>query len=255
MRRRSELNIPDWARKIEDMRHGRNLSQEGFGSRLGVSAMAVSRWERGAAEPTGETYIRLGNLAEAPLCWFFWKRAGLRLSDVTRVLPDAHQRFSENRIFDVQFVKAGSKRKPSLNKASLVVIPLLSVHAGTPGAQGDTSDLTDIQPESVLAAPRDWCPNPPSTVCLRVKGDSMSPLILDGYIVAVDTAATENNDLVGQIVIAWHREKGLLVSRLIRFDHMDALVSDRREYESVSLTAGSDWRIVGKVLWWTGKAR
>ncbi len=228
MRRRSELNIPDWARKIEDMRHGRNLSQEGFGSRLGVSAMAVSRWERGAAEPTGETYIRLGNLAEAPLCWFFWKRAGLRLSDVTRVLPDAHQRFSENRIFDVQFVKAGSKRKPSLNKASLVVIPLLPGHAGTPGAPGDTSDLTDI---------------------------SMSPLILDGYIVAVDTAATENNDLVGQIVIAWHREKGLLVSRLIRFDHMDALVSDRREYEAVSLTAGSDWRIVGKVLWWTGKAR
>jgi hypothetical protein len=42
---------------------------------------------------------------------------------------------------------------------------------------------------------------------------------------------------------------------MIRFDHMDALVSDRREYEAVSITAGSDWRIVGKVLWWTGRAR
>lgn len=51
------------------------------------------------------------------------------------------------------------------------------------------------------------------------------------------------------------REQGLLVSRLIRFDHMDALVSDRREYEAVSITAGSEWRIVGKVLWWTGRAR
>ncbi len=155
----------------------------------------------------------------------------------------------------MQFVKAGIEKKPLLEKASLVVIPLLPVHAGTPGAQGDTCDLTDIQPESVLAAPRDWCPNPPSTVCLQVRGDSMSPLILDGYIVAVDTSATENDDLVGQIVIAWHKEKGLLVSRLIRFDHMDALVSDRREYEAVSLTSSSDWRIVGKVLWWTGKAR
>ncbi len=255
MRTRSEIVVPEWSRKIEDMRHGRNLSQEGFGGRLGVSAMAVSRWERGVAEPTGETYIRLGNLADAPLCWFFWKRAGLRLADITRVLPEAHRRVSEDRIFDVQFVEAGSGKRPSIEKASLVVIPLLPVHAGTPGTQGDTSDLTDIQPESVLAAPRDWCPNPPSTVCLQVKGDSMSPLILDGYIVAVDTSATENDDLVGQIVIAWHREKGLLVSRLIRFDHMDALVSDRREYEAVSLTAGSDWRIVGKVLWWTGKAR
>ena len=135
------------------------------------------------------------------------------------------------------------------------MIPFLPVHAGTPGVQGDHHDLTDISPESVLAAPRDWCPNPPSTVCLRVKGDSMSPLILDGYIIAVDTSATENDDLVGHIVVAWHREQGLLVSRLIRFDHMDALVSDRREYDSVSITAGSDWRIVGKVLWWTGRAR
>jgi len=256
MHRRSEISPPEWSRKIEDMRHGRKLSQEGFGNRLGVSAMAVSRWERGVAEPTGDTYIRLGNLADASLCWFFWKRAGLRRSDITRVLPEANRGSAQNRLFDVQFANAGSRKKNHpLPEVDLVAIPLLPVHAGTPGAQGDTSDLTDIAPESIMAAPRDWCPNPVSTVCLRVKGDSMSPLILDGYIVAVDTSATENDDLVGQIVIAWHRERGLLVSRLIRFDHMDALVSDRREYDSVSITAGSEWRIVGKVLWWTGRAR
>ncbi len=66
MRRKSDTIVPEWARKIEDMRQTRKLSQEGFGSRVGVSAMAVSRWERGVAEPTGETYIRLGNLADAP---------------------------------------------------------------------------------------------------------------------------------------------------------------------------------------------
>src|ERR1700731_5399389 len=104
------------------MRHERKLSQEGFGNRLGVSAMAVSRWERGVAEPTGETYIRLGNLAASPLCWFFWKRAGLRLSDVTRVLPEANRRFAENRIFDVQFVNAGNQKKQSLAKFDLVAI-------------------------------------------------------------------------------------------------------------------------------------
>ena len=129
MRRKSDIVVPEWSRKIEDMRQTRKLSQEGFGSRVGVSAMAVSRWERGVAEPTGETYIRLGNLAEAPLCWFFWKRAGLRLSDVTRVLPEANRRFAENRIFDVQVVNAGSQKKHSLAKVDLVAIPLLPVHA------------------------------------------------------------------------------------------------------------------------------
>jgi SOS-response transcriptional repressor LexA len=255
MRRKSETVALEWSRKIEDLRRSRKLSQADFGSRLGVSAMAVSRWERGAAEPSGEMYIRLGNLAGASHCWFFWKRAGLRLSDVTRVLPETHRRFASSRIPDVHLVQAGGKKKQSLTQANLVAVPLLPVHAGAPGSRGDNIDLAEIPPESVLAAPRSWCPNPASTMCLRVKGDSMSPLILDGYIIAVDTSDTESSNLVGQIVVATHKEKGLLVSRLIRFDHMDALVSDRREYEAVPVTAGSEWRIVGKVLWWTGLAR
>jgi hypothetical protein len=81
----------------------------------------------------------------------------------------------------------------------------------------------------------------------------MSPLILDGYIIAVDTADVRRNMLVGKIVVAWHSEKGLLVSRLIRFDHTDALVSDHREYGSVSLAPEFAWRIAGAVLWWIGR--
>jgi transcriptional regulator with XRE-family HTH domain len=253
--RKAEIATPEWSARIESVRQKRKLSQADFGRQLGVSAMAVSRWERGVAEPTGETYIRLGNLADDSLCWFFWKRAGLRLSDVIRVLPEAHRHLAESRIPNVSLVHAGSRKKHSWKKASLVAIPLLPVHAGTPGSQGDNIDLAEIPPESVLAAPLEWCPNPTSTICLRVKGNSMSPLILDGYIIAVDTSDIEHSRVVGQIVVALHKEKGLLVSRLIRFDHTDALVSDQREYEALPVTAGSEWRIVGKVLWWTGRAR
>lgn len=83
----------------------------------------------------------------------------------------------------------------------------------------------------------------------------MSPLILDGYILAVDTLDVHRDSLVGQIVVALNADKGLLVSRLIRFDHTDALVSDHREYKSISMAPKSAWRILGKVLWWIGKAR
>lgn len=251
---RREVTSTEWSVKVEGLRRGRKLSQADFGAQLGVSAMTVSRWERGVAEPGGETYIRLGNMAGDPLCWFFWKRAGLRLSDVTRVLPVARRRFAQSRIGEAQLVHAGSQKRQLLKKVNLVAIPLLPVHAGTPGSLGDNFDLAEIPPESVLAAPIDWCPNPTATMCLRVKGNSMSPLILDGYIVAVDTSEIEKDNLVGHIVVASHKEKGLLLSRLIRFDHMDVLVSDHREYGSVPVTAGSEWRIVGKVLWWTGRA-
>jgi SOS-response transcriptional repressor LexA len=255
MFRKAEVVAPEWSLKIEGVRRDCKLSQADFGCQLGVSAMTVSRWERGVAEPSGETYIRLGNIAGDPLCWFFWKRADLRLSDVTRVLPGARRRFAASRLPMVHMVHAGPGKKHSLKNVDLVAIPLLPVHAGTPGSPGDNLDLAEVPAESVMAAPVDWCPNPASTLCLRVKGNSMSPLILDGYIIAVDTLDVERDNLVGHMVVASHKEKGLLVSRLIRFDHIDVLVSDQRDYSSVPVTAGSEWRVVGKVLWWTGRAR
>jgi len=218
--------------------------------------MAISRWERGEAEPSADAYIRLGNLTGDPLCWFFWGRAGLRMADVMRVLPKVSRRLRTDRIANVQVVHAGAERKWRSAKEALVAIPLLPIRAATPGEKGDkVADLDQLKPEAMLAAPIDWCPHPTSTVSLRVKGNSMSPLILDGYIVAVDTADVSHDGLLGQIVVAWSKEKGLLVSRLLRFDHTDVLVSDHREYESVSLAMESRWRIVGRVLWWTGRAR
>jgi phage repressor protein C with HTH and peptisase S24 domain len=69
-------------------------------------------------------------------------------------------------------------------------------------------------------ASRMGAPIPARTMSLRVKGNSMSPLILDGYLIAVDTSETAHEKMLGQIVVAWNRdEKRLLVSRLIRFDH------------------------------------
>jgi DNA-binding transcriptional regulator YiaG/SOS-response transcriptional repressor LexA len=255
-RPRSETSAPEWSRKIEAFRQSLKLSQVEFSQRLGVSPMSVSRWERGALSVPTSVYIKLGNLAGDPLCWYFWARAGLRSEDVMRVLPAARDRLHEGRMADVLLVDVGKHRTSQLTPSDFVAIPLLPVHAGAPGEKGDKEvDLEQVRPETMLVAPKDWCPHPDSTVCLRVKGNSMSPLILDGYIIAVDTFDVRREPLVGKIVLASNPEKGLLVSRLIRFDGADALLSDHREYESVSLATEANWRIIGIVLWWTGKAR
>ena len=55
-------------------------------------------------------------------------------------------------------------------------------------------------------------------------------------------------------MVAWNRQKGLLVSGLTRFDHTEPLASDQGEYASVSLATESRWRAMGRVWWWTGRA-
>lgn len=112
----------------------------------------------------------------------------------------------------------------------------------------------DARVESMIAAPKDWCPNPPATTCLRVRGKSMMPLIDDGYILVVDSSQTDSAKLNGKVVIAWHRDKGLTVSRLQHYDHTNVLQPESREYESIVLNSKPNWKIVAKVLWWIAKA-
>ena len=86
MRAAAKLAPPEWARRIQDLRHRLNLSQTGLAELLKVSAMAVSRWERGINEPPGEAYVTLGKMAGSPACWFFWERTGLKKADLERAL-------------------------------------------------------------------------------------------------------------------------------------------------------------------------
>jgi transcriptional regulator with XRE-family HTH domain len=78
--------VADWAKCIAELRKRLEMTQTELAERLGVTAMTVSRWERGLVEPTASGYIGLGNLSDAKDSWYFWKRAGLNEQHVRRVL-------------------------------------------------------------------------------------------------------------------------------------------------------------------------
>ena len=84
MRSGARLAKPVWATRIEKLRNRLGLNQTDFARQLNVSAMAVSRWERGVNEPPAECYIQLGKMAGPPDCWFFWECVGLTRADINR---------------------------------------------------------------------------------------------------------------------------------------------------------------------------
>ena len=241
----------EWASRIVNLRHRFGMSQSELGKRLNASAMAVSRWERAVQEPPADVYIQLGNLTGDPECWYFWGRTGLHSADLMRVLPAVRSRLQKDRLPEMRIVQAGAHKVAA--KAELVAIPLLDVTAATHGGKGDSVNLLEqARPESMMAAPKEWCPNPAYTSCLRVQGRSMMPLIHDGYIIVVDTLQTNRNKLYGEIVVAAHHIQGLVVSRLQCFDDTEVLVPENREYDSIPISTNG-WRIVAKILWWIGK--
>jgi SOS-response transcriptional repressor LexA len=130
--------------------------------------MAVSRWERGISEPPSHTYIELGNIAGDPLCWYFWGRAGLSREDLLRVAPRLQERLRQAQMPHLEIVSAGSGAKAKADEGfRLVAIPLLKTVAASHGEKSDDHALLEDAPiESMIAAPKDWCPNPSTMSCL-----------------------------------------------------------------------------------------
>ncbi len=242
-----------WGPRIQALRQHLKLTRPALAKQLSVSGNTVARWERGTEEPSPGAYIKLGNIAGEPSCWEFWKEAGLYSGDFVRALPAVRLHMRKNDRPDLQIVHAGSGQR-LFSKPQLHAIPLLPVRVAAYGHQGDkVVDLDRMPPEGLIAAPSHWAPNPAVTTSLRVRGDSMAPVLCDGYIIVIDTSENSPKDLIDKIVVAWHPDKGLTVAWLKLLDGGVTLVPQSTEYGSVALGSDKGWRIIAKVLWWIGK--
>jgi SOS-response transcriptional repressor LexA len=155
------------------------------------------------------------------------------------------------------------KRKPAAGTRGVkfsklsshaVEIPLLKDPASTGSPrQIDEGDIEDYMP-----LPGSLCPNPDATVCIKVVGDSMSPMLEDGYIVAVDTAQTDRARLHGQMVAARDPEGGVTIKWLRLSGRQEILLPQHtsKRHQPVILSSSEDdesgWAVVGRVLWWIG---
>lgn len=74
----------DPANRIAALRKHLGLLQTQFADLFGVTQAAVSQWESGYREPSGQIYIRMGNLANDGDCVWFWERGGVDIRAIER---------------------------------------------------------------------------------------------------------------------------------------------------------------------------
>ncbi|HET9741808.1 MAG TPA: S24 family peptidase [Terriglobales bacterium] len=240
MRAGTKLARPEWAVQIERLRERLHLNQAGLARLLNVSPMAVSRWERAVNEPEAAFYIHMGTLSGDPDCWYFWQRAGLPASDLKRALRKS--------------------RSPRTTHAAAEAVEthsvaLLGVTAGTSGPGDNDPNLEQIPEVAKLMAPKDWSEHYDQVRCLRVSGDGMAPLIANGSIVAVDLSPLERSQLNNAIVLAWHKDHGLMVRRLKRTTGVELLVAESDRHPATAIPFDLNWRVLGRVIWWMSKPR
>jgi SOS-response transcriptional repressor LexA len=242
-------SLPEWATQITALREHLTINQAELARRMECSAMTISRWERGLLQPSAEHFIQLGNLGDKSEAWFFWEKAGIQPAKMAHALG-GRSRKKLTEAPGLELVRSGPVARLDQKLPQVVGVPLLRGAVGAHGADGDHRSLRTMPVAEMVGVPASWSPNPAYTSLLRVKGHSMEPLIRQGDLIAVDSYQTERAKLYGKIVIASSHSHGLTVSRLRRYETLEMLEAENREYESIVLSKSGGWRIVGRALWW-----
>jgi SOS-response transcriptional repressor LexA len=126
-----------------------------------------------------------------------------------------------------------------------------------PAAAGTPRAINEKDVDEVLPLPKSLCPNADHLVCIRVEGDSMSPILEAGYIVAIDTSQVDPRRLHGNMVAARAPDGGVTI-KWLRKSGKDLMLIPQHtsmRHQPVVLPATEEdheWGIVGRVLWWLG---
>jgi SOS-response transcriptional repressor LexA len=129
-----------------------------------------------------------------------------------------------------------------------VTVRLLSDSA----AAGNPSCINENDIEGYAVTYRAWCRNPEMTTCVRVRGDSMSPLIPDGSIVAINHLKRHPEKLKGKIVAALV-DDGVTIKYFDYTDNHFVLYPENRQYTPIFLKKSRENLIIGKVEWFWGR--
>ena len=242
------MKHPEYARRIKRLRGVLQLTQHTLAERLHVRPQVVASWEQGRRVPSATSYRRLADLAPPKEAWFFLNQIGVtkRLvrtkwqEGVTRRSPKNAKKLPRA-VVSIRILEA--------NNMPFLQIPLL--RAGGPPTP---RKLTPEDMESVIAIPAGVLPEKPDAyVGFRQRGDSMAPVLRDGFIVVVDQTMSDPTRLAGCMVAAWGKEGLLLRWLAAESPGREMLLRPRNpDYPTDRLDASDTNRILGKVVFWWG---
>lgn len=252
----------EWPTKIKHLRRGLGLSQEQLASRLAVTKKTVAEWEQGRQPLSPERTLQLARLApRGQLRRWFTRHALARIGADPYLVLDAFRRGRRARPSQalpgtaelrVVALAGWSERFRALEGLDhYVAIPLLK-DAAAAGSPREVSDA-DIDGYALIHYP--WCPNPGNYTCLRVRGDSMTPILHHDAIVAVDHSQCDPFALNHKMVAA-HHDGGVTIKWLERHPGGDLrLVPENKSYPTLRLPRTQENPVVGMVAWWWNRQR
>ncbi len=227
------------------------MSQQSLAEAVGTTQSNVAKWERGAYKPSPQLFLKLSTVFEgefempAFMEWGGVPKEYFLGATQPNMMPTV---VAEAAIRDAQMSRAVDLAAAGLLKeGDIRMVPLLR----DPAAAGTPHAIDETVIERLVPIPEDWLPSGGELFMLKVEGDSMSPVILDGALVIVDVSQNDPRKLANAIVVA--NDGGVALKWLCE-DRGTYLLAPN--YVSAShpvrvLKKGSS--VIGRVVKWIGE--
>ena len=228
--------------RIRNLRESRNMTPEKLAEKLGVSRVAVNRYETGARKANQDVLFELANIFHVSINDFFPKTTSIGnaqdLVDIyEQLLPDRQKavyNYTTN-----QLDKQKNAYSSMLGEDRHIVYLYGAVSAGT----GEYIPQDESKPEKIIVEGK----VPDHDFAVRVNGDSMEPLFTDQQIIYVnkaDKSEVRNH----QFVIAELNGEFFIKKLQIDGDGSIKLISLNKKYSDIQIHDYDDFVIRGIVI-------
>jgi len=214
---------------IKDLRKSLGLSQAEFGSRIGLSGLTVSRYERGDIVPSVEVLTEIQKIFNVSPNWLLMGEGEIFKKEEIELLAEGETTY-----------------RYRYKEEEFVLIPLMS---GRISAGGGLIPDNTIQVQ--LAFRQDWIKRygePKRMSLIRVSGDSMEPTLYSGDIVLVDHNRNYIDPQGGIYAIVI--DDMVMIKRL-QPDHLSKkilVISDNNKYRAIEANP-DELFIQGRIIW------
>lgn len=218
--------------RIREVRDRLGLDQKAFAEHLGITQSVVSEWESNRYDPSSMALVAIGRLAPSDQNWWY-EKAGPQYAERLKSSP-----LGRSSVADV-----------SSQDERVTWVPLMRDAV----AAGAARSISEYEVERQIPFILDYIQNGAKLRALKVRGDSMAPVIHEGDIVVVDASQQNPKKLVGKMVAA--RVGDGVTIKWLRKDQDDFLLVPQHVSLAIPvqiLRPDADWSIVGVVMKWIG---
>ena len=225
------------------------LPQTKIAKICGVTHQAANRYFKKGLIPNYDAMLRIAKYANVSMEWLLTGKEPKELSAIVAgeaevlyqaptiniITPEEHKKLLQN----IGLLK------------TFFLIPIISEHI----AAGDPLSISEKDIQGFVGMHKTWIKQGHTYRCLQVRGDSMHPIIRDGFIVAIDLDEHDPLKLERQIVAA--RLKDGITLNYLNLTKKDYILSPHNitEYKPLVIPRTVPNPIVGKVAWWWGKQK